>query len=70
VLSPESEFFRFFDSPALPPVEQASSPAQAPDDAASRAALQPATDGTAVEPPTDGGASSVARPPASATTLE
>jgi modulator of FtsH protease HflC len=70
VLSPESEFFRFFDSPALPPVEQASSPAQAPDDGGSRAALQPATDGTAVAPPTDGGATSVARPPASATTLE
>jgi modulator of FtsH protease HflC len=69
VLTPESEFFRFFDSPTLPSVEQARSPAQAPDAAESRAALQPATDGTAVEPPTAGAATSVARPPA-ATTLE
>jgi modulator of FtsH protease HflC len=70
VLSPDSEFFRFFGSPTLPPVEQASSPAQAPDDAASRAALQPTTDDTAVEAPTDGEATSVERPPATATTLE
>jgi modulator of FtsH protease HflC len=70
VLTPDSEFFRFFNSPALPPVEQARSPAQAPDDAKSRAALPPATDGTAVKPPTDGAATSVARPPATATTLE
>jgi membrane protease subunit HflC len=70
VLSPDSEFFRFFGSPALPPVEQAGSPAQAPEDAESRAALQPATGDTAVESPTDGKATSVARPPATATTLE
>ena len=70
VLSPDSEFFRYFDSATLPPVEQASSPAPATDEAESRAALQPATDGTAVEPPTDGEASSVARPPATATTVE
>jgi modulator of FtsH protease HflC len=69
VLSPDSEFFRFFDSPALPPVEQASSPAPTPDGAENRAAL-PATDGTAVTPPTDGEATSVAQPPATATTLE
>jgi membrane protease subunit HflC len=78
VLSPDSEFFRFFDSPALPPVEQASSPAPTPDGAENRAALPatdgtavtPATDGTAVTPPTDGEATSVAQPPATATTLE
>ena len=37
VLSPDSEFFRFFDSPTLPPVEQASAPAQA-----RRTAIRPA----------------------------
>jgi hypothetical protein len=41
-----------------------------PDAAESRAALQPATDDTAVEAPTDGEATSVERPPATATTLE
>jgi membrane protease subunit HflC len=70
VLSPKSEFFRYFDSATLPPVEQASSPVPATDDAASRAALEPATDGPGVEPPTDGEATSVARPPATASTLE
>ena len=67
VLSPKSEFFRYFDSATLPPVEQASSPA--PADAAGRAALEPAADGPAVEPATDGEAS-VAQPPATASTLE
>ena len=70
VLSPDSEFFRFFDSATLPPVEQASSPAPATDEAESRAALQPAADGTAAEPPTDGEATSVARPPATSSTIE
>jgi membrane protease subunit HflC len=69
VLSPDSEFFRYFDNATLPPVEQASSPVPATDDAANRAALEPAA-GPAVEPPTDGEAASVARPPATASTLE
>jgi membrane protease subunit HflC len=70
VLSPKSEFFRYFDSATLPPVEQASGPAPATDQAESRAALQPATDGTAVVPPRDGEATLEVRPPATGTTLE
>jgi hypothetical protein len=37
VLSPDSEFFRYFDSPTLPSVEQASGPAEAAQPAAERA---------------------------------
>jgi modulator of FtsH protease HflC len=70
VLSPDSEFFRFFDSASLPPVEQATSPAPAPAEGDSRAALQPAIDGSALELPTEGEATSAPRPPAAATTLE
>jgi membrane protease subunit HflC len=57
VLSPDSEFFRFFNSPTLPPVEQANSP-------------QPATDGAAVEPPGAGETPAMARPPAAASTTQ
>jgi hypothetical protein len=70
VLSPKSEFFRYFDSATLPPVEQASSPAPATDDTASGAALEPAAGAPEVEPPSDGEATSVAPPPATASALE
>jgi hypothetical protein len=70
VLSPDSEFFRFFDSATLPSVEQARGPGPAPAEADSRAALQPGLDGTAVELPSDGEATSAPQPPAKATTLE
>jgi membrane protease subunit HflC len=46
VLSPDSEFFRFFDNPTLPPVEQASAPAQDADDGVeTRAAVQSSPSG-------------------------
>jgi membrane protease subunit HflC len=75
VLSPDSEFFRYFNSPTLPPVEQASSPPPAPATPESRAALesatgrpapQPATDGAAVAAPSGGAAT----PPATASTTQ
>jgi modulator of FtsH protease HflC len=53
VLSPDSEFFRFFDSPTLPPVEQASAPAQdAEDGVEARAAVQssPSEQGSTAAP--------------------
>ena len=61
VLSPDSEFFRYFDSPTLPSVEQASG-ATAP--------AQPAAEGAATELPVDGEETSIARPPATASTIE
>jgi membrane protease subunit HflC len=79
VLSPDSEFFRYFNSPTLPPVEQASSPAPATAAPGSRAAAepatdrpapQPATDGAAVEAPSDGKASSAGQPPATASAIQ
>jgi membrane protease subunit HflC len=52
VLSPNSEFFRFFDSPTLPPVEQASAPAQdAEDGVETRAAEQSSPGSTAAPTP-------------------
>jgi membrane protease subunit HflC len=61
VLSPDSEFFRYFDSPTLPSVDQASG-ATAP--------AQPASEGAATELPVDGEETSIARPPAPASTIE
>jgi modulator of FtsH protease HflC len=53
VLSPDSEFFQFFDSPTLPPVEQASVPAAASDGEQARAAVpQPGEqESTSAAPP-------------------
>ncbi|HZA66948.1 MAG TPA: protease modulator HflC [Geminicoccaceae bacterium] len=53
VLSPDSEFFRFFDSPTLPPVEQASVPGSPPDGEQARAAVpQPGEqESTSAAPP-------------------
>jgi membrane protease subunit HflC len=53
VLSPDSEFFQFFDSPALPPVEQASVPTASPDGEQARAAVpQPGErESTSATPP-------------------
>jgi membrane protease subunit HflC len=61
VLSPESEFFRYFDSPTLPPVEQARGP---------DATAGPAADRAAAQQPVDGEGTSIAPPPATASTLE
>jgi modulator of FtsH protease HflC len=61
VLSPDSEFFRFFDSGTLPEVEQAGAPAPEDGDEQARAAVQP---------PAGPEATSAARPPASATALD
>ena len=61
VLSPDSEFFRYFDSPTLPSVDQASG-ATAP--------AQPASEGATTELPVDGEETSIARPPAPASTIE
>jgi modulator of FtsH protease HflC len=63
VLSPDSEFFRYFNSPTLAPVEQAHNPAAGHAAAADRAPLQPATD-AALAPPADGAATSKRPPPA------
>jgi membrane protease subunit HflC len=60
VLSPDSEFFRYFDSPTLPSVEQASGAQPA----------QPASEGAATKVPVDGEETSIARPPAPASTIE
>jgi modulator of FtsH protease HflC len=60
VLSPDSEFFQFFGSPTLPPVEQASVPAAAPDDEQARAAV----------PPPGEQESTSAAPPATATAID
>jgi membrane protease subunit HflC len=69
VLSPDSEFFRFFNSPTLAPVEQAHNPAAGHAVAADRAPLQPATDDAALTPPADGAATSK-RPPATASSVQ
>jgi hypothetical protein len=61
VLSPDSEFFRYFDSPTLPSVEQASG---------LTAPAQPAAEGAATQAPVDGAETSIARPPATASTIE
>jgi membrane protease subunit HflC len=64
VLSPDSEFFRYFDSATLPPVEQASGPTQAPEDGGDQA-------GTAVQPPAGVQKStSAAQPPATAAAID
>jgi membrane protease subunit HflC len=79
VLSPDSEFFRYFNSPTLPPVEQASSPPPATaapgsraaaEPATDRAAPQPATDGAAVAAPSDGKATSAGQPPSTASATQ
>jgi modulator of FtsH protease HflC len=69
VLSPDSEFFRFFNSPTLAPVEQAHNPAAGHAAAADRAPLQPATDDAALAPPADGAATSK-RPPGTASSVQ
>ena len=61
VLSPDSEFFRYFDSPTLPSVEQASGLTEP---------AQPAAEGAATQAPVDGAETSIARPPATASTIE
>jgi membrane protease subunit HflC len=61
VLSPDSEFFQYFDSPTLPSVEQARRGGDPAPPAAERAATQA---------PTDGEETSIARPPATASTIE
>ena len=63
VLSPDSEFFRFFDSATLPEVEQAGvvAPGSVRDEE-TRAAIQ--------APPGEPEASSVAEPPATATAID
>jgi len=63
VLSPDSEFFRYFGSPTLPSVEQASGGAQAPE-GGDRA-------GTAVQPPAGAqDSTSAAQPPATAAAID
>jgi membrane protease subunit HflC len=66
VLSPDSEFFRFFNSPSLAPVEQAHNPAAAAD----RASPHPATDDAALAPSGDGAADSPRQPPATASSTQ
>ncbi|HLT03205.1 MAG TPA: protease modulator HflC [Geminicoccaceae bacterium] len=61
VLSPDSEFFRYFDSPTLPPVEQAGAPAP------ERAAAERAA---AAQPPVDGALNAIPSPPATARATE
>jgi membrane protease subunit HflC len=61
VLSPDSEFFRFFDAPTLQPVEQAGAPSQEADDGP-RAAVGAS--------PTEQEATSVAQPPATTTAID
>jgi membrane protease subunit HflC len=61
VLSPDSEFFRYFDSPTLPSVEQASGATEP---------AQPSSERATTELPVDGKETSVARPPAPANTIE
>jgi modulator of FtsH protease HflC len=61
VLSPDSEFFRYFDSPTLPSVEQARG-ATGP--------AKPASERATTELPVDGEETSIARPPAPANTIE
>jgi membrane protease subunit HflC len=78
VLSPDSEFFRFFNNPTLPPVEQASGPRPATeaesraalDPATGRPATQPAADGAAVEPPGAGETPAMAQPPPARSTTQ
>ena len=60
VLSPDSEFFRYFDGPVLPPVEQAGGPSET---------VEPASAQTAAQPLIDGEETSEV-PPATASTLE
>jgi membrane protease subunit HflC len=58
VLSPDSEFFRFFDASTLPPVAEARAPSQGPDDGdQTRAAIVAPSDeetGTSVGQPSPG----------------
>jgi membrane protease subunit HflC len=61
VLSPDSQFFQYFDSPTLPSVEQASGSGEP---------AQPATERAATQEPIDGEETSIARPPATASTIE
>jgi membrane protease subunit HflC len=61
VLSPNSEFFRYFESPKLPSVEQASGANQPG---------QPASERAGTKVPVDGEETSIARPPAPANTIE
>jgi membrane protease subunit HflC len=70
VLSPDSEFFRFFNNPSLAPVEQAQRAAPAPAVAADREPPPPGGDGAAFKPPVDGGATSTGQPPATASTVQ
>jgi modulator of FtsH protease HflC len=69
VLSPDSEFFRYFNSPTLAPVEQARSGAPAPAAAADPQPLPPGSD-AALKPPVDGAASSTTQPPATASSIQ
>jgi membrane protease subunit HflC len=62
VLSPDSEFFRFFDSPTLPPVEQASVPAPAPADGEQARVAVPSA--------SEEESTSAAPPPATATAID
>ena len=61
VLSPDSEFFRYFDSPTAVGRDQASGHG---------APAQPAAEGAATQAPADGAETSIARPPATASTIE
>jgi membrane protease subunit HflC len=64
VLSPDSEFFRFFDAATLPPVEQASAPAKDSDgDEQTRAAAPPPASG-------EDEATSAAQAPSAATVVD
>jgi modulator of FtsH protease HflC len=63
VLSPDSEFFRYFDAATLPPVEQASTPAKGSEgDEQTRAAAPP--------PPSGKEAASATQAPSTATVVD
>ena len=70
VLSPDSEFFRFFNNPTLAPVEQARSPGSAPAAAVDRAPLPPGSDDAALKPRVDGAATPTTQPPATASSTQ